>query len=129
MTLRKARIALVVFGILLPYSARLPRGIDWLSQYTDSGLQGVLLLGAANAIAWGALVAVSFVYQRPESLIAPAVLGYGFLAWAHFSLDLRADAQAAVALLFIPIYALVPIAVGSVVGYAVDRWLRRSSAG
>jgi len=119
----------VIFGILLPYAARLPRGMDWLSQYIYPGLEGWLLFGAVNAIAWGALLAVSFLYQRPASLIAPAVLGYGFLAWAHFSLDLRADAQAAVALFFIPIYALVPIAVGAVVGWAVDRRLRRSSAG
>jgi hypothetical protein len=129
MNLRHARIALVIFGIVLPYLARLPRGTDWLSQYTYPDLQGWFLFGAVNAIAWSALLAVSFLYERPASLILPAMLGYGFLAWAHFSLDLRADAQAAVALLFIPIYALVPIAVGAVVGYAVDRWLRRSSAG
>jgi len=43
-------------------------------------------------------------------------------------LDLRADAQASLALVFLPIYALLSIAVGGVLGYLLDRFLRRVPA-
>lgn len=125
MTMRNARFILVLVGVLLPYAARLPRGIGWLQQYTDTSPGGWLFLAAFNAIAWGALLAISFLYRQVVSLVAPCLLGFGFLAWAHCAIDLSADPQAAIALVFIPIYALVPISVGGVVGYIVDRRLRR----
>ena len=121
MTMRKARLIVMLVGMLLPYAARLPHGIGWLAQYTDNGIGAWLFMGAFNAIPWGAIIAVSFLYKRPSSLWAPALLGFGFLAFAHYSLDLAADAQAAVALVFIPIYALVPIAIGAIVGYFMGR--------
>ncbi|WP_163784042.1 hypothetical protein [Myxococcus vastator] len=124
MTMRTARILIVVIGLLLPYAARLPRGLDWVQQYAGGGLGASLFLGVFNALAWGALLAVSFFYQRPVSLLAPALAGFGFLAWAHGSLSLAADAQSAIALVFIPLYALVPILVGAVVGALIDRRLR-----
>lgn len=37
MTMRKARLIVMLVGILLPYAARLPHGIGWLAQYTDTG--------------------------------------------------------------------------------------------
>lgn len=128
MTMGKARLIVILAGILLPYAARLPRGVDWLQQYTDSDIGGWLFLGGFNAIAWGAIVAVSFLYKRPSSVWAPALLGFGFLAFAHYSLDLASDAQAAVALAFIPIYALIPIAIGAIVGYFVGRAKRLPDA-
>jgi hypothetical protein len=126
--MRNARFILVLVGVLLPYAARLPYGVEWLRQYTDESLGGWLFFAAFNAIAWGAILAISFMYRRPASLVAPGLLGFGFLAWAHAALDLRADAQAALALVFIPIFALVPIAAGGAIGYIVDRRLRRYDA-
>lgn len=128
MTMGKARLIVILVGVLLPYAARLPRGVDWLQQYTDAGIGGWLFLAGFNVIAWGAMVAVSFLYKRPLSVWAPALLGFGFLAFAHYSLDLASDAQAAIALAFIPIYALVPIAIGAVVGYFMDRAMRLPGA-
>ena len=128
MTMSKARFMLVVVGIFLPYLARLPRGSEWLEQYTDGGLGDWLFFGAFNAIAWGAILAVSVKYERPASLVAPCLLGFGYLAWAHGTLDLTTNANAPIALVIIPVYALVPIAVGGVIGYVVDRMLRRSEA-
>lgn len=60
MTLASARFLLVIAGVVLPYAARLPFGLGWLRQYTDVGLGGWLLLGGFNAIAWGALLCISF---------------------------------------------------------------------
>ena len=121
MTLRAARLGIAAFGMLLPYVVRIPRGSAWVQQYTDTSIGGFLFFGAFNAIAWGSLVAISFLYRQPASLLAPCLLGFGFLAWAHYNLDLASDAQAAIALIFIPIYALAPIAVGAVLAYWFDR--------
>lgn len=128
MTMHKARFIIVLVGFVLPYLARLPRGAEWLRQYTDVGFGGWLFFGALNAIAWGCLLALSFKYERPVSLLPSCILGFGFLAWAHSTLDLGADPQAAIALVIIPVYALAPIAVGGALGYAVDRMLRRKDA-
>jgi hypothetical protein len=122
-----ARVAVVLIGVLLPYLARLPGGMDWLVQYTNAGIRGWLLLQAFNAIAWGSILAISVLYRRPVSLLVPALFGFGYLAWAHYSLDLAGDAQAAVGIVFIPIYALVPIVIGGVGGYLVDRRLRMAA--
>ena len=128
MTLRNARILVVLVGLVLPYAARLPRGLDWLRQYTEVEPAGWLFFGAFNAIAWLAILGATFLYRRPASVLAPAVAGFGFLAWVHATLDLASDAQAAVALVFIPLYALVPIAVGAVVGLVLDRRRRGAQA-
>ncbi|UXA51375.1 hypothetical protein M0D46_07730 [Xanthomonas prunicola] len=127
MTMRNSRFILVLVGVLLPYAARLPRGVEWLAQYTGTAIGGWLFFAALNAIAWGALLGISFLYRRPVSLGIPCALGFGALAWAHNTLDLRSDAQAAIALVFIPIHALVPIAIGGLLGYVVDRRLRHRS--
>ncbi|WP_184623167.1 hypothetical protein [Xanthomonas sp. 3058] len=129
MRMRTARCLLVLVGVVLPYATQLPYGLDWLRQYTDTGLGGWLLLGGFNAIAWGALLAISFAYRRAIALLVPCLLGFGTLAWAHATLDLRADAQSALALIFIPLYALLPITVGGVLGYLLDRRLRRTCVG
>ncbi|MCL7943948.1 hypothetical protein [Marinobacter sp. ATCH36] len=128
MTMIKARLLLVVFGIFLPYLARVPRGAEWLEQYTDAGLAGWVLFSVLNAIAWGAILAISFRYKRLASLIAPCLLGFGYLAWSHGTLDLSTNPNAPIALVIIPVYALVPIGVGGVIGYIIDRMLRRNEA-
>ncbi len=124
MTMAQARWLVVLLGIALPYLARLPAGLEWLRQYTAPGLPAALLLGGFNAIAWGAILGISFLYRRPVSLLAPCLLGFGFLAWGHATLDLASDAQAGLGLVFLPICALLPIAVGGVLGYVIDRKLR-----
>jgi hypothetical protein len=124
MSMRTARLAIALVGIFLPYLARIPRGRAWLAQYTDVGIEGWLVFGAFNAIAWGAILLVSRAYRRPVSLVAPAGLGFAFLAWGHNALDLDEDAQSAIGLVLLPVYALVPIAAGGALGYAIDRSLR-----
>ena len=126
--MRRARIIVALVGVFLPYAVRLPRGIAWLEQYIDVSIGGYLFFGAFNAIAWGAIIGLSFLYERAESVIAPSIFGFGFLAWAHSSLDLAADAQSAIALVLIPIYGLLPIAIGGAIGDVFDRRLRRRDA-
>ncbi len=122
------RQTISMMGILLPYAVRVPRGDAWVQQYTDTGIVGFLFITLFNAIAVGALIGISYMFRRPVPLLIPCILGFGFLGWAHYNLDLASDAQASLALIFIPIYALAPIAVGAAIGYAIDRWLRRHDA-
>ena len=122
-----ARITIVVLGVLLPFLARLPGGLEWLEQYTDGGVEGVLFLSAFNAPVWLGLLALTFVYRRPASLLIPCALTFGFLAVAHFSMDLASNAQAAVGLVFIPVLAVPFLVVGGVVGSIVDRIRTRQS--
>ncbi len=117
------RTLIVIVGILLPYAARLPRGTEWVGQYIGTGRNGFLMLEAFNAIAWCSLLGLTFLIRRPTAMLAPCLLGFGFLAWSHATLDLAADAQAGIGLVLIPIYALVPIAIGGVIGLVLDRRL------
>jgi len=121
--MRRARLVVVTVGVLLPYLARIPgtfvHGASWLSSYFSGGMGGVLLVGAFNALSWGCLVLLSFLVRRPIALVAPALAGFGFLAFAHSGLDLGADAQSAVALAFIPVYAVPIIVVTFLLSLAV----------
>lgn len=118
-----ARVSIAVTGVLIPYLARVPgtlsHGSSWFTSYLDGGVGGFLLLGAFNAIAWGSLVALSYFLRKPSPLIVPSVAAFAFLAFAHSQLDLASDAQAAVALVFIPIYALPVVLLGFMVSVGV----------
>ena len=114
----------VIVGVLLPYLVRIPRGAEWVSQYTNAGIFGFIFFGAFNAVAWGSIIVVSFLYHRVSSLLIPVTLAFGFLGYEHYTLDLRADAQSAIALVFIPFYALIFVAVGGLLGFVYDRVLR-----
>jgi len=120
MGMGKARVLVVVVGLLVPYLARVPGGTQWLAPYLHPGWQGTLLLAALGAVTWVPILGFSLGYRRPVSLVLPCVLGFGFLAWAHGTLDLTADAQSALALLFIPIYSLLPVLIGCIVSLVTD---------
>ncbi len=115
-----ARMMIVLVGVFLPYVVRIPRGADFMAQYTDLDKDGHAWIFAFNAIAWGSLLAISFLYRHPASLLAPCGMGFFYLAWAHSTNDLAADALAGVAFIFIPIYALLPIGMGAFFGMIVD---------
>lgn len=116
-----ARIVAVLAGIMLPYAARVTRGEEWLMSYIELGWGGFAFIQFFNAFAWGSILLISLLYRRPAALWPPCLLAYGYLAWAHASLNLAADAQAAVALVFIPLYAIPLAAVGGLVGYGLNR--------
>ena len=125
MTRDRAVLGVATVGVALPYLARLPgcvlKGSNWLGQYLDAGLQGALLVEGFNLFAALAAIGVTALLHRRGVWILPVLAGYGFLAYAHGSLDLRSDAQAAVALVFIPLFSLPFFAVGATLG-AVARW-------
>jgi len=84
-SMRNARIVVIVMGVLLPFAARLPGGLDWMGQYLQGSVGLLLLVSGFNAIAWGAILACSLAYKRPASLVLPALFGFAFLAWGTTS--------------------------------------------
>jgi hypothetical protein len=121
--MRRARLVIVTIGVALPYLARIPgtfvHGGSWMASYFSGGMAGVLIVGAFNALSWGSLVLLSFLVRRSVALIAPALAGFGFLTFAHSRLDLAAGAQNAVAVVFIPVYAVPIIGVTFLLSLAV----------
>jgi hypothetical protein len=75
-----------------------------------------------NLPAVGVAIGLAARYHRRMLWLLPVAPGYGFLWFAHSSLDLAADAQAAVALFFIPIYALPFFAPGALLAELLHRW-------
>ncbi|HVJ36474.1 MAG TPA: hypothetical protein VM687_01580 [Stenotrophomonas sp.] len=120
MTMHRARIAIVLFGLILPYLSRLPGGREWLGQFTYGGWGGFLFMAGCSVVVWGGLLLWSLAYRRAASLWVPALMGFGFLAWAYGSINLRSDAQAGLGLLMIPIYSVVPVVVGGLIGLFLD---------
>jgi hypothetical protein len=100
------KIWLIGGGIATPHAARIPGGWDWFAQYgSDLGLMGFLFLHGFNALAWFTILACCWMLDYSRWSWILGIVGFGFLAWAHGTLDLCADAQSAVALVFIPIWS------------------------
>jgi len=125
--MKSARIMVVIVGVALPYLARLPGGWGWVGQAAETGFLGFLFFGAFNAIAWGSIFCVSFIYRRAVSLIFPAAIGLGYLARAYYKLDFKTDAEPGLWLIFLPIYSLGYVFVGVCIGLVVDRVLTRKT--
>lgn len=130
--MRTARRWVVLIGVMLPFVVRIPgvatHGEQWLTSYL--GCAAPLLLSAFNAICWGSILLGSYLYRHAWAILFPALSGFGYLAWQHARLDLSADAQASLALIFIPIYSLPFVLVGWLFGLAVDvsvSWAERQS--
>ena len=122
--LRYARISVALVGVALPYLARVPgtfvHGPEWLTSYLGSGPGAVLFFGAANAINWGAIVLGSLAYRGIAAVVVAALVGFALPAYRHATLDLGSDAQAAIALIAIPVYSLPLVGLGWVLGFWVD---------
>jgi hypothetical protein len=106
----RIRIALLATGVLTPYLARVPgmfeHGSSWLTSYVSSGIGGFAAIQSFNSLVWGSLYAASLFVRKPSPLVLPSIAGLGFVGVAHSGVDLTHGARAAVALAFIPIYAL-----------------------
>lgn len=113
------KASILALGILIPYLARVPGALagrpDWLWQYLSGGLGGFLLIEAANALVVGAAWLSLVVFRGRLLAGLPIAAGYSVLFVLHAGLDLSADAQAAIALLFIPVYSLPAFLVGAVI--------------
>ncbi len=110
----------LIVGLLIPFIARLPsvpvRGLEWLTDYFP-GAVGLLFFSAFNLIPSGAWYAIGKGSKKtPVAFWFSVAGGLAFLLWAHGSVNLSSSSTAAIALLFIPIYAVGAIVAGWVLG-------------
>lgn len=117
--MKTARLLVVIVGILLP--------VLFGHSIGDAGreLAGFLFLQGFNALTWGAILLCSLPYRHAASVWFPALSGFAPLGFCHASLNLSSDAQAPIALVFIPIYAVPVVVAGGVAGWFYDRRLTR----
>ena len=118
--MKKFRYGIVIFGLALPYLARIPgipfKGIDWLTSMAGKGLGSMLFFAAFNAICWGAIFAVSFTFKKPRYALFPAAFGFALPLYAYVTIDLASSSTAAIALIFIPIYSVPLTLIGWMAG-------------
>lgn len=126
MSMPAARMAILVSTLVLPYLSRLPGGREWLAQFTYGGWGAFLFLAACSAVVWGGLLLWSLAYRHVASLALPVLACFGFLAWAYGTINLRADAQAGLGLLWVPLWSVAPVLGGGVAGLLLDRRRWRS---
>jgi hypothetical protein len=120
---KRTRIGLIaaILCLAIPFLSRMPRGGEWMTQYLpDEGhlIGGIFFFGAFAMIPAVAVFCAALLSKPPfylpvviSTLIAIIMLGY----WHHDN-DLTADAQAAITLVFIPIYAAGLSLAGGVIG-------------
>jgi hypothetical protein len=111
--------------LAIPVLSRLPRGSDWVAQYLpDEGhfISGTLLIGAFAMIPAIIVFFTALISKSP--LFLPVVIStlttITMLAYCHHNNDLAADAQAAISLIIIPIYAACFAIVGGAVGFGLQ---------
>ena len=127
--INRARWIIVILGLILPYVARVPGmfmyGDDWLMSYIMGGLGGLVFILGFNAITWGTVLLMTIGMKHARSAWFPAVLGFAVPLLGHATLDLAADAQAAIALIFIPMFGVPGALIGGVIGQWYDRRLQK----
>jgi len=125
----KTRISIGMLAAIsclaMPFLCRIPRGGTWVAQYLpDEGhlISGMLFFGAFALVPAGLVFCAGLISKPPfylpvvvSTLVALTMLGY----WHHDN-DLAADAQAAISLIFIPIYAAGLALVGGLVGIGLQ---------
>jgi hypothetical protein len=123
---RATLLILAALGLSTPYvaSLRAPTPIGW------DGLSAFLFLQAFNAAWWLPALAGIVVIRSFVLACLPFFAGLGGSFYFYRDLDLSADAQAALALVFYPLYAAGLALFTLVVATLADRaWKRPSSPG
>jgi hypothetical protein len=126
-SMKWARIALVVFGCAFPYIIFTLRGYDviqyWLSE--GFGLQVFWLF--FNALSWGSVLAVSFMYRNPLSILFPAVPTFALVGWQYWLLKVdSSDGQAFMGIGFTLIFSPFPAFLGAVMGAFIEKLRQRT---
>lgn len=102
-------IVLLLYVNLLPYACRLYRGVDWAFQYLPDNthfLSSMLFFGGFASLPAFPLIALFWLRKRlPITFVIACLVATGLLVAWHHNYDLAADAQAAIGLVFIPIFA------------------------
>jgi len=125
-------VFVLLFINLLPYLCRLPHGMNWVKQYVpDSGLslEWILWFHAfASLPSIPPILAALIGKKGTLAFILSLVISISFLAYYHHDYDLASDAQAAVGLVFIPVYATSISTLGFLIGLGLQsKWKSRAN--
>lgn len=121
----KLGIAAALVCLILPLLSRLPRGMDWVAQYyPDKGyvLIAILFFGGC-ALVPAIVVLVAFLVSRGPRYwpgLFASLAAWGLLVYFHHDNDLAADAQSALTLIFIPLFAAAIAAVAALLGWILQ---------
>ncbi|MBX3410221.1 MAG: hypothetical protein KF859_10090 [Phycisphaeraceae bacterium] len=125
-------VALLGYVNFLPYLCRLWRGLDWVAQYLpDQGyfISGLLFFGAFASLPAIPLIATYLSRGRiPATFVLSFVVATGLLSFAHHNYDLGSDAQAALGLVFFPIYVTVITGFIAAVSGGIELLIRKTIA-
>lgn len=128
---------LCAYVILLPYLCRLYRGFDWAIQYLPIGLfnnlvtellfsiPAVLFLAGFSVIAAVPMVLCILYWKHVRvTFFISFAITTGLLIYFHHDYDVAADAQAAIGLVFIPLYTAAITTVFSGVSGLIELLIR-----
>jgi hypothetical protein len=123
-------VIILVYVILLPYACRIWRGIEWVAQYLpDEGhrISGLLYFGGFASLPSIPLVLV-FLLRRwiPITYVVSIIVSTSLLVFWHHDYDIALDAQAAIGLIFIPLYVTTITAVVSGLIAVIEFLIRRN---
>ncbi len=100
-----------IYIMLLPYLCRLPKGIDWAMQYLNTESFLMFIFGFLFFSLFAAIPALLLVFSIifSQKYCFPFIFTFLILSvliiYYNYNYDLASDAQAALGLIFMPIYA------------------------
>lgn len=111
-----------------PLLCRMPRGGARVAQYLpDKGkfILGLFFFGICAVIPALVVYSAAIVSRPPYYLpvVASTLTALFLLSYWHQNNDLAADAQAAISLIFIPIYAAVAAFIAGIIGISIQNFL------
>ena len=122
-------VIILAYVNLVPYACRIWRGVEWVFQYLpDEGhrLSGLLFFGGFASLPAIPLVAAFLLRKRiPVTLFVSIIAATALLVFWHHDYDLRSDAQAAIGLIFIPMYAAAITAIVAGLVGVIELLIRR----
>jgi hypothetical protein len=131
----KTRITIGIWAAIsclaMPFLCRIPRGGTWAAQYLpDEGhlISGMLFFGAFALVPAVLVFCVGLISKPPFyfPVVISTLVALTMLAYWHNDNDLAADAQAALSLIFIPIYASGLALIGGLIGLGLQVLFRTS---
>ena len=114
---------------LIPFVCRVWRGIEWVIQYLpDEGhrISGLIFFGSFASLPAIPLVSAFLLRKRiPVTFVVSIIVATALLFFWHHDYDLTSDAQAAIGLIFIPMYAAAITAIVAGLTGVIEHLIRR----
>ena len=113
---------------VMPYICRFPQGVEWVEQYRPGDgyfSSGMLFFMSFSVIPCGVVFFAALVSKTRYYLpvLISTVTTLILLAYWHHDNDLASDAQAALSLIFFPIYTAVAGLLAAIIGLIIQgKW-------